>query len=456
LTPSEALSLAFHTADLRRTVSRWGPAGWRVRQRLQNLDELVTIAGEYEDRCRSQHLAATVAGLILWFYELADFKLDTQPGAPKTDAVHVLTHHGAKGLEWPVVIATDLESGLKSRLWRVNVFSKKETVDLKNPLSGRSIRYWPWPFGGQKAGIGMVDQIEASPLGLESQAREVAESIRLLYVSLTRARDLLVLPLPEKKPGGPWMSTLGADWMLPTGNALDLPNGEKIPAACRTYDAAEDEEPRGADSFRPHWFGPRKTKTEKLPALVVPSAALPVATAGVEGVIKVGAPLPISGTPEMDHVDRAVHGAIALEMIHPNHPQAIDAAQRLIDNFELAAHISPQDAAAYARNFRQEILNTFRPEKTWVEHPVEHLRENGQAVKGWIDLLMNTPKGWVIVDHKAHRGEEKELEQEAIKYSGQLLAYKKAVETATGQTVAACWIHFPLAGTICRLDFDLD
>ena len=151
LTPSEALSLAMNTADLRRTVSRWGPAEWRLRQRVQNIDELFVVAGEYEDRCRSQHPpAATVAGLILWLYELADSDLDTQPGAPKTDAVHVLEHHGAKGLEWPVVIATDLEGDLKSRLWNVNVFSKNETVDLKNPLAGRTIRYWPWPFGGRR------------------------------------------------------------------------------------------------------------------------------------------------------------------------------------------------------------------------------------------------------------------------------------------------------------------
>jgi ATP-dependent helicase/nuclease subunit A len=453
LTPSEALSLAIHTADLRRTVTRWGPADWRVRQRLQNLDELVVIAGEYEDRCRSQHQAATVAGLILWFYELAESGLDTQPGAPKTDAVHVLTHHGAKGLEWPVVIATDLESGLKSRLWNVNVFSKKETVDLKNPLADRSIRYWPWPFGKQKAGIGVVGQIEASHLGLESQTQEVAESIRLLYVSLTRARDLLVLPLPEKKPGGPWMGTLGADWMLPTGEEMDLPNKKKIPTACRSYDSAEEGELHGAGTYRPHWFGPRKTKTEKLPALVVPSAVPPVATARIEGMIRVGTPLSITGIPEMDRLGQAVHGTIALEMIHPNHPQAIDAAQRLIESFEVATYISPDDAAAYARNFRKEILNTFHPEGTWVEHPVEHLRENGQAVKGWVDLLMNTPKGWVIIDHKAHRGEEKELEQEALKYSGQLLTYKTAVEVAQNEKVVGCWIHFPLGGVMCSLVF---
>ena len=451
LTPSEALSLAINTADLRRTVSRWGPAEWRVRQRLQNIDELVVIAGEYEDRCRSQHLAATVAGLILWLYELADSDLDNQPGAPKTDAVHVLTHHGAKGLEWPVVIATDLKSNLKSRIWNVNVFSKNETVDLKDPLAGRTIRYWPWPFGGQKAGIGVLEHIESSPLGLESRAQEVEESIRLLYVSLTRARDLLVLPLPEKKTGGQWMGTLGADWMLPFGDDMKLPNGARIPSACRTFDAAEVEVVGESKTYAPCWFGPRKTKTEKLPALVVPSGALPSKEAKVDRLLKIGAPLKITGSPAMDRVGQAVHAAIALEMIHPNHPEAVVATKRLIENFMLAAHLSPDETAACARSFRKQIVEKFQPEAAWIEHPVEHLRENGQAVRGWIDLLMKTAKGWVIVDHKAHRGKEKELEKESLKYSGQLLAYKEAVEAATGEAVVGCWIHFYVEGKLVRL-----
>jgi ATP-dependent exoDNAse (exonuclease V) beta subunit len=451
LTPSEALSLAIHTADLRRAVSRWGPAEWRVRQRLQNLDELVVIAGEYEDHCRSQHLAATVAGLILWLYELADSGLDSQPGAPKTDAVHVLTHHGAKGLEWPVVIATDLESDLKSRIWSVTVTSTAESVDLKNPLANRAIRYWPWPFGGQKAGIGVSDQIKSSPLGLASLAREVEESKRLLYVSLTRARDILVLPLPERKPAGQWMGTLGADWMLPTGDVMDLPNGSRIPSACCTLDAAEAEATGGRETYRPFWFGPRKTKTGKLSALVVPSAALPAEEAKVEGLVEIGAPLKISGSPEMDRVGQALHGAIALEMIHPNHPDAVAAAKRLIDTFELGAPISPGDVAACARLFRRQIVDKFQPETTWVEHPVEHLRENGQAVRGWIDLLIKTAKGWMVIDHKAHRGKEKELEREALKYSGQLLAYKTAVEAATAEKVAGCWIHFVVEGKMIRI-----
>jgi ATP-dependent exoDNAse (exonuclease V) beta subunit len=280
----------------------------------------------------------------------------------------------------------------------------------------------------------------------------VEESKRLLYVSLTRARDLLVVPLPERKPAGQWMGTLGADWMLPTGDVMDLPNGSRIPSACWTLDAAAAEAAEDHQTYRPFWFGARKTKTEKLPALVVPSAALPAQEAEVDGLVKIGSPLKISGSPEMDRVGQAVHGAIALEMIHPDHPEAVAAAKRLIDTFELFAHISPDDVVACAKVFRHQIDEKFRPEATWVEHPVEHLRENGQAVRGWIDLLIRTANGWVIVDHKTHRGKVKELEREALTYSGQLLAYKEAVEAATAEKVAGCWIHFAVEGKMIRIN----
>jgi ATP-dependent exoDNAse (exonuclease V) beta subunit len=48
-----------------------------------------------------------------------------------------------------------------------------------------------------------------------------------------------------------------------------------------------------------------------------------------------------------------------------------------------------------------------------------HLWAKGQSVRGWIDLLVKTARGWVIIDHKTHRGKEKELEREALPHSGQ-------------------------------------
>ncbi len=68
------------------------------------------------------------------------------------------------------------------------------------------------------------------------------ESKRLLYVSLTRARDLLVIPLPEKKTTGEWMGLLQAEWMLPQGKKLKLPDGKEIPSEFWELDALTAEE----------------------------------------------------------------------------------------------------------------------------------------------------------------------------------------------------------------------
>jgi len=68
LTPSEVFEQALIHADTRRRIIAWGPTWQRVRQRLQNLDALIDFAGEYEEHCKRQQSAATIAGLLLWLF----------------------------------------------------------------------------------------------------------------------------------------------------------------------------------------------------------------------------------------------------------------------------------------------------------------------------------------------------------------------------------------------------
>jgi ATP-dependent exoDNAse (exonuclease V) beta subunit len=299
LTPSEAVAYTINISDLRRIVTSWGPNQWRVRQRLQNLDALAAFAREYEAHCRTQRRAATIAGLMVWLNELNAADLDLQPGDPNSNAVHVLTHHGAKGLEWPVIIATDLDSKLRTRLWGSNVISKTDKVDLINPLADRYIRFWPYPFGRRQKEIAVVNQIEASDIGQECQTAAVEESRRLLYVSLTRARDLLVIALPVKKAIDTWMGTLNADWMLPTGDKLVLPDGTKIPTAGRECDASETDGTLETGSYQPFWLGPRIAASAKLPATLNPSSMEDAAGSKIAGSQDTGMRLEIKGSPAM-------------------------------------------------------------------------------------------------------------------------------------------------------------
>jgi superfamily I DNA/RNA helicase len=250
LAPSEVLDDVLEVAELRADARAWGPTPARSAQRLANLEALRALARVYEEECCSLRTSATLSGLILWLHDIAARGRDFAATEGRIDAVHVLTHHGAKGLEWPVVIAGDLESAIRGRLWEPSAVSDAALFDLHDPLAGRRIRYWPWPFGAHRTGIEVASRIDASAIGVTDRETQMAEAIRLLYVSVTRARDLVVLPLAAGAKQRPWLDALGADWLTrELDGAVRPPGGE--PVACRqeTFDvsglpartAAEDD-----------------------------------------------------------------------------------------------------------------------------------------------------------------------------------------------------------------------
>jgi superfamily I DNA/RNA helicase len=107
----------------------------------------------------------------------------------KTDAVTLMTVHGAKGLEWPIVVLGDLKA---APVRPPSLYLASEDGDLLLKDSDASAS-------------GLKDRLVKNEAYLEREAREreedLEESKRLLYVGLTRARDRLVLPLPQPKEG---------------------------------------------------------------------------------------------------------------------------------------------------------------------------------------------------------------------------------------------------------------
>lgn len=239
LSPAELLDEVLAAADLRVDAIAWGPDPVRSAQRLANLETLRRLARDYEAECGSLRTSATASGLFLWLQDLAAERRDFVAVDGRADAVRVLTHHGAKGLEWPVVILADLEAPVRPRLWEPTAVDDAGPVDLRAPLACRRLRYWPWPFGGHRTGVEVASRIDASSVGAADRETAVAEAVRLLYVGLTRARDVLVLALAARAKQRPWLDALGADWLIrETDGAVRPPDGEPIACLRETFDGA--------------------------------------------------------------------------------------------------------------------------------------------------------------------------------------------------------------------------
>jgi ATP-dependent helicase/nuclease subunit A len=143
-------------------------------QRLANVQRLFTLAGRFEHS--GTHLIRDFVRYVEEFEAIGSRESEGQIDEA-ANAVKLMTIHQAKGLEFPVVIIPDLQ-----RLSRVTgdnwlLLDRHNGLTLKVP-DGR----------GQ-----LVAGCTFSAFEKRHAWRELFESMRLLYVAATRARDRLIL-----------------------------------------------------------------------------------------------------------------------------------------------------------------------------------------------------------------------------------------------------------------------
>ena len=442
LTPAELLDATLIQGDIAGIASQWGAE--RSSNRRSNLEALRGLATKYESECLSGGTAASHAGFLIWCGLIASAEQDNSAFDESADAVQVMTWHGSKGLEWPVVICLDLESEPRPRIWNSSIVFSESNFDPDKPLFGRRIRFWPYPFGQQTSDVPLNTTVESSPIGAQAALDAEFEQSRLHYVVMTRARDVLVFPQDGRN--SPWLSTgiQCAALELPAGN-LTEDTVDSINRRIR-YLTPADNGIAAPTTTSVKWFAPPVAPEVFPPAELSPSGLPPVAGAKTADVISYGKRLNIASNIVDQAIGNALHAIQAACFIDPGMQDTNARAERI-----LAAHNVNADAAEVASSateFHAFLLAKFKPKQILVEVPFTHWNAAGQCITGFMDLVLITEEGAVLIDHKTYQGAN--LDERTMNYSGQLAAYRDAL-TAHGHTVHSAWIHYCTQGKLVHM-----
>lgn len=437
LTPGEMFDSVVHVEGMLATVARWGLA----EQRLVNLEAVRSLLDGYQEEQRSERQAATLAGACEW---LAACDAPTQPQSRHPEAVNLLTYHGSKGLEWPIVVLTGLEHEAKGNPFGVYA-EELDKPAWRNPLAGRVLRYWPWPYGAQAKDVGLDQAAALSPQGERALQEEKLERTRLLYVGMTRARDHLVLTTTGKTD---WLNELAAD----DGQPLIRLPGDPLAINGQTF-ALRSPPPRlEAEARKPVPEFARSTAVRQLhlPLRLRPSTHAFFGTVRVAETVQLGPRIILVGDPDLQAVGEAFHRFFAFDYPVGRAPARLAVADDMLRRWG-ASQLAPGDLVEAADRLHAFLDQRYGGSAQMREWPV-HAAENLQVISGRIDLLIDDGEAFAVVDHKSFPG-AMALDAERLNaFGGQVDLYARALRQAAGRDCHDYWIHQPIAGLMIRLD----
>ena len=443
-TPAEMVDRVLHVHGVLDAIRAWGD----VETRLANLEALRAHAEAYQATQRALRRSVSVPGLCEWLAQSGA----EQPASVHPDAVQLLTYHGAKGLEWPIVVLTALGDAAKASPFGVVAEGTAEP-DWRDPLRGRTIRYWPNPYGLQAKGTGLHEAAAASREGLREAEEERLERVRLLYVGATRARDHLVFALAESDERRHWLNELrdgdGAPFVRFGDDALVI--GDRRFPARTVPPAAPSAAPRATEGpAAATEYGPPKVPPVAFPLRVLrPSAATLEGRVHVAEVVDLGARLPLVGDPDMQQVGEACHRFLAAD--DPGRPAERRHAQAAgILRAWGVPQLAPHDLVTAADRLWAFLERRFQGAALRREWPV-HAAIGHQVIRGRIDLLVELPERYVLVDHKAFPGALAPEGERLAAFAGQATLYARAVEAATGAPCDELWLHQAVVGRAARV-----
>ena len=449
LTPQEVLRLAAAESQVVRLVGQWSTSPHESRNRLSNVEALVELGKTFEDECVAAKRPATVSSMLRWLDELASAEDDNR-AISADNSVSVLTYHGAKGLEWPIVVLTSLDATARSSLWGV----RARTVggfDPRQPLANRFVHCWLKTWGKRSQPQAALNA-EASATGQAMQAEALAENKRLLYVGLTRARDMNIAVSFVRKSGAgrAWVGEIqgAADLLFGDSGTVAIPDGQQLSRLSRSWNKDDcSTEPPAKASEACRWFTARP-RVQAEPLWHRPSSA----SGGTFKVVEtdaVGVRLSLAGKPDMASLGTALHLCIARAGVIGG--ISAPDVERILMTWAVAHSVDKEAVCAQARAFQAWVAKRWPDCPVYVEVPIEANGPNGTRIRGRIDLLVELPDSWILMDHKSNPGGSARDEDLVAEHGPQLESYGRALLNATGKPVSERWLYMPVAARAVRL-----
>jgi ATP-dependent exoDNAse (exonuclease V) beta subunit len=353
---------------------------------------------------------------------------------PETDddAVRILTIHGAKGLEFPIVLVSGMTTAVRRRRSGVQLLFPHDSDTYALRVSSR------------------VTTEEFERYEPIDEQMDFHEKLRLLYVALTRARDHLVLSVHRsRRDVDPTERQRWTHAELLWEAAAEAPNWQPLERApALTLPAAVL--PRAAPfPVWDTWVAARDaalangTRPGVRSATAIAADAAARAAHDDPGLAKDARDLELPPWNKGRYgtaVGRAVHAVLqTVDLVSGEGLDDTTAAQaaaegvigreRDIAALARSALASPTVREATTRDFRREM---------YVATAV-----GSRTLEGYVDLVYRTDDGLVVVDYKTDAWrDDSDLDVKVARYRLQGASYALALEAATGERVVRCVFLF--------------
>lgn len=433
--------------DLYSLVQRWDNA----QAEETNLQVLTDLAKKYEDYATKLAQPATVAGFIEFFTG------QQQQGAANENGVRLYTYHKSKGLEWKVVIMLSLDNDVsdaskiatRSMLGCHHHRDELPTAENPNPLMRISlVRNIYGSSNAAKAAL--VSRLQKHPLWKSVEKHEIAENARLLYVGVTRARDILILA-----PKGD-ANVVNLNWFSSVG----------VGSVNEVLDRRSDEQDffnvgmlfhieRIAEDLK-DWPGETLNKVHDIKADFSSLDSLLYLSPSKAGctpheIVRIN-----GNENRMEVLNKPEEEALMGDFIHQvfcccDDGISPDQIVQLRESYGFTDKNLPEPKELLESwNYLIETLKKYGESvKRHHEKPFRHFDATGHIVSGYIDFIWETENAYIIVDYKTCPGNYKLVfDPKSEHYAGihgdQLDCYQHALEAEGTKKVEARIIYYPV------------